>query len=367
MAEVIGAIASGITLATLFKSCLDAFDLFQTGRNIDTDLKRLVVRLNIEKCRLYTWGEAMGLIVTPPTGQVRLPDSSPHQDLVKEALEEILQLLSDSSKIKSRYGCETVLVSSKDDEVGPVVDLAASFARFTVSGQSQQSSTKRLVAKTRWAISDRKKFAELIIEVRSFVDGLQEITKSIFTVARQEGMLRFGIQQITSLDTLEIVAEACEADYPDISDAASVKIDVLTIATGRRREIEGWVDDVDDEDETTVSSQAHDEAGVENTLVNPNGFPSLPSMLSPETELELSREAQRMATELERAREESAKAERDRAKAERNRKNMEEELEALTASLFEEANTMVAAARKEKEDLEVRYEQLAKNFEGITE
>ncbi|KAF2194767.1 hypothetical protein K469DRAFT_536619, partial [Zopfia rhizophila CBS 207.26] len=247
--EVIGALASGVTLAALLKTCLEAFDLFQTAKNIDIDLKRLIVRLNIEKCRLYTWGEGMGLIVAPTAGRVRPLDSSPFRDLVKEALEEILRLLSDSAKIKSRYGCETVLVCSKDDGIGAVADLAASFAQFTVSGQPQKSSfnNNKLLAKTRWAISDRKKFAELIVEVRSFIDGLQEITKSISTVARQEGILRFGIQQITSLDTLEIVTEACQADYPDISDAASVKMDVLTIATNRRCEIEAWVDDVGDD------------------------------------------------------------------------------------------------------------------------
>ena len=52
MAEVIGAIASGITLAALLRTCLDAFDIIYAAKNHDKDLKRLVLKLNIEKCKL---------------------------------------------------------------------------------------------------------------------------------------------------------------------------------------------------------------------------------------------------------------------------------------------------------------------------
>ena len=55
MAELIGLLASGITLAGLFKTCLDAIDLIQTAQQQELDLKKLVLKLNIEKCRLYAW------------------------------------------------------------------------------------------------------------------------------------------------------------------------------------------------------------------------------------------------------------------------------------------------------------------------
>jgi hypothetical protein len=64
MAEMVELIASSITLAALFKSCIDAFDLIQTGHNQELDLMKLVLQLNIEKCRLLTWGESMDLTST---------------------------------------------------------------------------------------------------------------------------------------------------------------------------------------------------------------------------------------------------------------------------------------------------------------
>ena len=54
MADLIGVLASGITLAGLFKVCLDATDLIQTAQNQDLDLKKLLLKLDIEKCVQYT-------------------------------------------------------------------------------------------------------------------------------------------------------------------------------------------------------------------------------------------------------------------------------------------------------------------------
>jgi hypothetical protein len=112
-----------------------------------------------------------------------------------------------------------------------------------------------IVAKTRWAVCDRKKFTKLIDKVKSFIDGLQDITKPISTVARQEGMMRFGVQQIEDTDTLQILSDVCENDFFDIFDAASIKLDVLTIATTRRDEIEAWVDEVDILDSRIIGDQ----------------------------------------------------------------------------------------------------------------
>jgi hypothetical protein len=244
MAEVLGAVASGITLAALFKTCLDTFDIFQAAKNSDVDLRKLLVRLNIEKCRLYTWGEAMGLTAVAASEQKLSLESALFQSLVRDALEIIIQLLQDSEKIKSRYGCVELksLTSQHQEslETDAIVDLAASFSEFSICNESKLPFTSykmKLASRTRWAIRDKKSFTVLIEEVKNLVDGLRDITKPIFTVARQEGMIKYAIQQIRNLDTLEILSEVCQEDHPDISDAASVKMDVLTIATSRRLEI----------------------------------------------------------------------------------------------------------------------------------
>ncbi|KAI5199991.1 hypothetical protein E4T38_06718 [Aureobasidium subglaciale] len=62
--------------------------------------------------------------------------------------------------------------------------------------------------------------------------------------------------------------------------------------------------------------------------------------------------------DLETLRQDLAESQKQRDTAEKGRKEMEVELETLTSALFEEANTMVAAARKDTEAVERRNAQL---------
>lgn len=61
MAEILGTVASAMTVASLLKLYLEAFEAIQVGRRQGLDYEKLSVRLNIERPRLYTWGEAMAL------------------------------------------------------------------------------------------------------------------------------------------------------------------------------------------------------------------------------------------------------------------------------------------------------------------
>jgi hypothetical protein len=245
-----------LTLAEVFNGCLHAFDLFQVTQAKDTDLKRLLVRLNIERCRLYTWGEAMWL-TKPPGSKNNVPlETATCRNLVKDTLDAMMQLLQDSEKIKHRYGCREIQNPSYqhkptlgDDSDDPLVDLAASFSHFYVPTQSnsqQRGPQNKGIRKARWAVYDPKKFQNLIQDTKDLVDGLQNITESIFAAVRQGGMVRFGIQQIRNIDTLEIVSSACALDYPNISDAASTKSDVLTITTFPQEEILQWIAETDE-------------------------------------------------------------------------------------------------------------------------
>lgn len=137
MAEVMGLVASGMTLAGLFKICIEAFDMIQTGRHQEVDLKKLMLRLNIEKCRLYTWGQAMGLTETINQNGTRPLDLCQFQDIVREALETVFQLFNNTHKIKETYGCRpfteqdaTQLRLAATEGTNPVENLATSFANF---------------------------------------------------------------------------------------------------------------------------------------------------------------------------------------------------------------------------------------------
>ncbi|KAL9616564.1 MAG: hypothetical protein Q9160_008585 [Pyrenula sp. 1 TL-2023] len=258
MAEVIGALASSLTIATLFKVCIEAFDLIQIARHQDTDLQNLALRFNIEKCRLYIWGEAMGLTTPPQPGYTRPLESLPFQELVRNTLQVILEILQDTQKMEQVYGCREAQTSNSRkcqlSQIGyndPVKILSTTFSNFRITGVPR-SRARNLALQIKWVVYDRKKFSNLIMEAKALIDGLQEITKSLSTVARQEGMMRYNIQQIEDPNTLEQLAVVSQQDYPDMSDAASIKSDVLTVSSHRERAIQNWIDDVYSEPEDEI-------------------------------------------------------------------------------------------------------------------
>jgi hypothetical protein len=251
MAEIIGLVASGMTLAGLFKTCIEAFDLIQTCRHQELDLKKLTLRLNIEKCRLYTWGQAMGLTESTNEDQQCPLHMYQFHELVTESLEIIFQLFNDTHKIKDAYGCRPFMGQdgspvrlAEVEEARPVRDLATSFDNFKIGG-NKRNCPSGIVQKARWAVHDRKKFNGLITEVKDLIDGLQHITKSLATMAEQGRMMSKGISNITDIGTLSLVAEVCEVDHPDLSDAASMRADTISMATTTRNCIENWTDSID--------------------------------------------------------------------------------------------------------------------------
>lgn len=245
MAEVLGAVASGVTLAALFRTCIEAFDLIQTSRHQEGDFKKLKLRLDIEKCRLYIWGELIGLTNTSEADQDRPIDRVRFPEVVREILKSVFELFHDSHKIRERYGCRQA--TSDDlldtDQNGPIRSLAASFSNFSIPS-SHHSRTSRIIQNLVWVIHDRKKFSALVAEIKDLIDSLQGITSPSVPVARQEGKMRRKIVDIRDTETLSLIAEVCSEDHPDIADVASTKADTISLPSSQRRHVVAWIEDV---------------------------------------------------------------------------------------------------------------------------
>ncbi|KAL9620740.1 MAG: hypothetical protein Q9160_004753 [Pyrenula sp. 1 TL-2023] len=248
MAEVLGAIASGVTLAALFKACVEAFDLIQASRNQEVDFKKLKLRLHIEKCRLYIWGDSMGLTDdTAHPNRIRLIDEFRFPEVVREILEVIFQLFNDSFKIRDKYGCRQATSDElllEADQHGPISSLAASFSNFVIRA-SQFPNTSRTTQNIAWIIHDRKKFGKLVAEIKDLVDSLQGITSPSVPIARQSSVMRRKVANIPYTETLSLIAEVCSDDHPDIADVASTKADTLSSPSTHQRHVAAWTENVE--------------------------------------------------------------------------------------------------------------------------
>lgn len=231
MAEILGTIASALTLAGLFKVCVESFDVVHTLQTQGADLQKLSLKLRIEKCRLYTWGQTMGLTADTTTKQ-RPIDLCAYSDLVYETMTLILAIFDDSEKMQSRYGCASVNASQLglDGSKSVIQQLSASFNNFSVKSIPSDRAKPSLRKKTHWVVHDRKKFEKLIYDAKAYIDSLQEITKNLHshTIQHQQEIMTSGIRRINDTRALEWLSEVCEVDYPELSDAATSKAETIT-------------------------------------------------------------------------------------------------------------------------------------------
>jgi hypothetical protein len=228
MTEAIGVIASS---ATIFYAWLEAFELIHASRRQEQDLNKLVLKLNVEKCRLYTWGRTMGLAGTEERRSQSV-ESFEFQSLVRQALEAILRLFQDAENIKTRYGCrESPLRQIDDGDVFEALQhLANSFSNFrTANVKGDQTST--VLKRVRWIVYDRKQFNDFVIEVKALVDSLLHISSTVTSRARQEEMMKQGISNVRDVVTLELLSEVCELEHPDLSELASARADLISLAS----------------------------------------------------------------------------------------------------------------------------------------
>jgi Prion-inhibition and propagation len=140
MAEVIGVIASALAIVQL---CIRGFDFIQAAQQQEADLRKLTIKLSIEKFCLYTWGETLGLAKQP-----KLEEKIPLQhcksaDTVVETLRLVLELLDDSQKTREKYGCEKIdvphgaLLLPETEQSKLVQQLNASFSNFRIRGKTE--------------------------------------------------------------------------------------------------------------------------------------------------------------------------------------------------------------------------------------
>jgi Prion-inhibition and propagation len=99
MAEIAGVVASCITIAGVFKLCIEALDIIQSGKRQDHEFEMLAIRLQIEKARLYTWGKSLGLADTNASTDNGPLESFLFKTLVKASLLQLQELVEGSASL----------------------------------------------------------------------------------------------------------------------------------------------------------------------------------------------------------------------------------------------------------------------------
>ena len=246
MAEaVLGSLASSITIAAAFASCIEAFKMISLSKSQAADLEMLFIKLRIEQCRLYQWGRACGLTDQNKQPEQHAPISLPNESLAKEILNSIFLLLTNAEKLRSRYGCYSVPWGSKDvarASVGPsapMEELARNFNDFKLRVRERQKMLKTN-QKLRWLVKDSARFHHLISHLKDLVDGLEAVTRSIPCLSSLDTQMRDALLMIEDSDALESIKQACSESHHDYADTVSLKLEGLSAGLLTNDAVEAW-------------------------------------------------------------------------------------------------------------------------------
>lgn len=226
MAEAAGLGIGVVGLAGLFTSCVEVFKLFELGCAKSRDYEILHTKLENQRFRFETWGQANGLDTDAPH-DARLDEPERKLRLTK-TMELVHSLLCESTALTERYGL--VRESVEDDVVNGSARsvFRQSFRKFHFQRLRSNTNTSCQGSATRWAIVDRSKFSELSTHLRELIDDLQSMTPWPAATTQQRDIVVEEIASIHDTDDLQLIVEA-EKDQPSIlSDAASSRLQILS-------------------------------------------------------------------------------------------------------------------------------------------
>jgi hypothetical protein len=104
MAEVLGAVASTLTLAGVFSNCIHAFEAFYIARERKSELRTLFLQFKLQEARLWTWGRALGWVSSVDRASApTIPAEC--EAVIQATLQRLFELITDGTILKDKYGC----------------------------------------------------------------------------------------------------------------------------------------------------------------------------------------------------------------------------------------------------------------------
>jgi hypothetical protein len=221
---------SGLELVGLFvgipglvQTCIHGYRILLDSKNIAKDASSLHAHLRLQEGRLILFAQNWGLEISHADGDVSVAVRQASQGLVgkmelelaqalskvvKEAVDRIAVVLTDSSKLISRYG----LAPEDDQHVSKMSAVLKSWHRTKLG-----SPLKRL----RWTVVDKAAFSQLVKDLTSFNDDLEK-----FIPSKQRADLGLGLQiqfaHVDSLDELDQLRAASEK-YQDLQQILDLR------------------------------------------------------------------------------------------------------------------------------------------------
>ena len=245
-----------ISVVTAWQTCVQVFEIIDSGKNYGMDYEVLRVKLEVERIRLLVWGEAVGLSEVEQGKP--MPDARLNREDVRTVVLRLLgciqHVFEPSERLQDRYGLRPVQPTIVDTQepptqsqmiLGPIFKRA--YESLRRSAKDRQRTTP-LTKKTIWAVHDKTKFQTLIAEIKDFNDSLDALFPDLSSQTAH--LIRTDIDQSFEIRDLQILQEATADDHEEISETASMRLETL-----------GTIDTISQPSAPTVTGEDDDEEG----------------------------------------------------------------------------------------------------------
>jgi Prion-inhibition and propagation len=178
--DVSGFVFSALTVASLFKTCIELFDYFELGKNHVYDHQLAGTKICLLKARLSAWGVSVNLGDPDPAPSGGHHTSYQHwteeQDVIMRGLSSIKDLFEDAAVLSEKYR----LVPQRTRRVKAIL-FSAYRSEDSLPHHSKTSSTAWafLRKRTVWAIHDKQKFDAFIADLSFLIDNLEKVAEHI--------------------------------------------------------------------------------------------------------------------------------------------------------------------------------------------
>ena len=204
-----------IGLSGLVSGCIEAFDIVQAKSNYGREQTKLFTQLEIERCRLLIWAEAVGLIPQPQRSDSRFL-SRRVDHLIHRVLKEIMGLLCDLNS----FGCREVPPSQASGPIATQLLNLRTSLRGTTLEEPDYTSQFRTFLKKKWVIHDCEEVSALVDEIRYFITKLLPVTKEMSAPVDHANTLLSRIRAIDNAETRDLITNACSEAYPALLQLA---------------------------------------------------------------------------------------------------------------------------------------------------
>ncbi len=266
--EPISLSISAVALATLFSSCLECFDYFQSAKSFANDLDLLLAKLDCQKERLLTWGDLVG--ISKSTEEGRHPDlDSSNGEVVHRCLQSIESLFSDADKLRKEYGVQSTTTSLSAGN-SPQYLSSNRMDRFRKSLLRMSSSPAKrskvtILSKTKWAICHKAKFESLIYHIKDLTLDIHNIIP--ISERSQDKLVHRDIASL-GLSRLRLVQNACEGTYQNWSDIAGAILMASEAGTIDHRSVGEWLQDTKSMEHDIAETAVSTDISIGSTLVH---------------------------------------------------------------------------------------------------